>query len=270
VHHPGTILEVNGESTADRDLAEVVTTLRGKPDTEVILVLDMRGNTGGYLKTANRIAGMFLPRGSLIATTRARGDEKARYETDTAPTTDVPVVILLDGGAASATEILAGALQHHGRAKLVGERTYGKGSVQNLYELKATRGKTAARLTIARWHLPSGRTVESDAGKPGGLEPDVRAARPESDYWKDAEVERLRGSGKIEDYVERVFREHRARLTELAENDGGQTARYPESDALHGALETKLADVQLQRALLEACRAAGIDPAAVAEYSAFK
>lgn len=123
------------------------------------LILDLRGNEGGLLKTAVEVGDMLLEEG-LIVSTRGRGAalKSSHYAHPGAELhADIPLVVLVDRFAASASEIVAAALQDHGRAVIVGERTWGKGTVQNIEELEG--GKSAIRLTIATYWRPSGKDI---------------------------------------------------------------------------------------------------------------
>jgi carboxyl-terminal processing protease len=130
------------------------------------LVLDLRSNPGGLLDAAVGVADAFLTDGVIVSGTgRIR---QARFERKAAPgdpLEDVPVVVLVNSASASASEIVAGALQDHGRARLLGERTYGKGSVQTVMPLGEGR---AIKLTTSRYLTPSGRSINGS-----GIDPDV-------------------------------------------------------------------------------------------------
>lgn len=125
------------------------------------LVLDYRGNTGGILQEAVGILSLFLPTGSEVVSTRSsKGDKNNKiFRTEGAPlSTEIPIAVLIDSGSASASEIVAGALQDNDRAVLVGERSFGKGLVQSTYPL----GYGAyAKLTTAKYYLPSGRCIQA-------------------------------------------------------------------------------------------------------------
>ena len=129
-------------------------------------IIDLRSNPGGLLGEAVRVSDAFLERGEIVS---ERGREKNDIESWYAKPGDLahglPVVVLVDVGSASAAEIVAGALQDHRRAIVMGERSFGKGSVQGVSELSPT---SALRLTIARYYTPSGRSVQA-----GGIEPDI-------------------------------------------------------------------------------------------------
>lgn len=135
------------------------------------LIIDLRGNPGGYLDAAWDIASWFLPAGKVIVTEDFGGKGENRvfrskgYDVmNTYFTGGYKVAVLVDGGSASAAEILAGALQEQGVAKLVGTKTFGKGSVQELIEITP---ETSLKVTVARWLTPSGHNLSHD-----GLNPD--------------------------------------------------------------------------------------------------
>jgi carboxyl-terminal processing protease len=130
------------------------------------LVLDLRGNPGGYLQMAIDIASEFLPRGTVVVAEQERGRERQEVHVQgRGLALDVPLVVLVDGASASASEIVAGAIRDSGRGKLVGEKTYGKGSVQNTHRLE---DGSSLRVTIAKWYLPKGQHLDGN-----GIEPDI-------------------------------------------------------------------------------------------------
>ncbi|GAA4468156.1 S41 family peptidase [Novipirellula rosea] len=123
------------------------------------LVLDLRGNSGGLLYAAVDICDMFLDRGRIVST-RIRGGkvyDEFDAQTGTLVKSDKPVAVLIDGNSASASEIVAACLQDHQRAVVVGTRSYGKGTVQNILPLQY--GRSALRLTVARYYRPSGKNI---------------------------------------------------------------------------------------------------------------
>ena len=131
------------------------------------LILDLRGNPGGYLDSAVDMASWFLPVGkTVVREDSGNGNIESVYRSkgyDVFANDNLKMIILVDGGSASASEILAGALQENGIAKLVGEKTYGKGSVQELIPV----GDSSLKVTIAKWLTPSGKSISED-----GLIPD--------------------------------------------------------------------------------------------------
>lgn len=132
------------------------------------IVLDLRNNPGGVLMPAVTIADGFLDKG-LIVTTRGRAENQLEYSAEPGQWLEgVPMVVLVNRSSASASEVLAGALQDHGRALIVGERTFGKGSVQSVLNL---RNGSGIRLTTARYYTPSGRSIQAE-----GILPDVEIA----------------------------------------------------------------------------------------------
>lgn len=130
-------------------------------------VLDLRSNPGGLLDEAVSVSDIFLERGEIVSQRgRQKGDVERYYAKPGDDAKGLPVVVLVDSGSASASEIVAGALQDQHRGLVMGERSFGKGSVQTLLPLSNT---TALRLTTARYYTPSGRSVQE-----GGIEPDIR------------------------------------------------------------------------------------------------
>jgi carboxyl-terminal processing protease len=130
-------------------------------------VLDLRSNPGGLLDQAVGLSDLFLERGEIVSQRgRRRTDIERYYARPGDATHGAPIIVLVDAGTASASEIVAGALQDHRRAIVMGERSFGKGSVQTLLPLGD--GSTALRLTTARYYTPSGRSVQE-----GGIAPDV-------------------------------------------------------------------------------------------------
>lgn len=137
------------------------------------LVLDVRGNPGGFLQSAVNIASFFLPQGKTIVSENfGPGIEDEIYRSagkNLGSYMPKEMLVLVDGGSASASEILAGALQEHGIAKLMGAQTYGKGSVQELVDLK---DGSSLKVTVARWFTPNGVSISE-----AGLTPDIFVER---------------------------------------------------------------------------------------------
>jgi carboxyl-terminal processing protease len=136
------------------------------------LVLDLRGNGGGYLNTAVEVASEFISEGTILIERSGAGEEQSYQASAGGVATDIPLVVLIDGGTASASEIVAGAIQDYERGVLVGETSFGKGSVQVWEPLRSDGG--AVRVTTARWYTPLGRLIHGI-----GLTPDVEVIPPE-------------------------------------------------------------------------------------------
>jgi len=139
-----------------------------EPGTKLAgIVLDLRNNPGGLLDQAIAVSNDFIPQGEIVSTRGRHPEDAQRY--DAKPANDiskgVPMVVLINGGSASASEIVAGALQDHHRAVLLGTRSFGKGSVQTIIQLP---GHGAIRLTTARYYTPSGRSIQAR-----GIDPDI-------------------------------------------------------------------------------------------------
>jgi carboxyl-terminal processing protease len=134
------------------------------------IVLDMRNNPGGLLDQAVAVSDDFLEQGEIVSTRARHADESQRWNAKAGDITGgLPLVVLINGGSASASEIVAGALQDHRRAVLLGTRSFGKGSVQTVIPLP---GNGAMRLTTARYYTPSGRSIQGL-----GITPDVEVAQ---------------------------------------------------------------------------------------------
>jgi carboxyl-terminal processing protease len=130
------------------------------------LVMDLRGNPGGLLTSSVEVADKFLEQGSIVSTRGRSPQEDFNYSAQKQGTWRVPLVVLLDGESASASEIFAGAMRDHRRATIVGTRSYGKGSVQGIFPL--TVGNTGVRLTTAKFYSPNGHPYSRV-----GVEPDI-------------------------------------------------------------------------------------------------
>lgn len=147
------------QSTSDEELREALDKLKGQGMRQV--VLDMRGNPGGLLNQAIDVASEFLPRGQVVVSVKGRTEysDPIVYKSSGSDPEDVPLVVLINRGTASASEIVAGAIQDHGRGLIVGETSFGKGLVQHVFQLP---GNTGLTLTTARYYTPYGRSLQRD------------------------------------------------------------------------------------------------------------
>ncbi|MAU92655.1 MAG: hypothetical protein CMJ93_00375 [Planctomycetes bacterium] len=252
------------------------------------VILDMRNNPGGYLNEAVDICDLFLPKGKLIVTTKSRAESDRQYRTRGRAfiPKDVPLAILINKYSASASEIVSGALSIHGRAITIGERTFGKGSVQNIFEMNTSTdekfvdtdkgaGKNRihddweeytdsnnndkydygdrVKLTIAYYYLPDGSTIHTlrdhlgKVTKQGGVSPDIESAFEEVPFIEAREISHLLEDEQIQDYAKLLFEEHRERAVELAINDHHNLEEYPEWDSFYEGLNTELEGDDIRR-----------------------
>jgi carboxyl-terminal processing protease len=154
------------QERSDRDLLRALEKLKAEKDGLKGLVLDLRNNPGGLLTQAVRIADLFLDSGMIVYTEgRLENQRQKFFARKEGSWTEFPMVVLVNGGSASASEIVAGALQDHKRAVVLGTKTFGKGSVQTILPLD---DNSALRLTTARYYTPKGRSIQAT-----GIIPDI-------------------------------------------------------------------------------------------------
>jgi len=192
------------------------------------IVLDLRNNPGGLLDQAVAVADSFLKRGEVVSTRGRRKDDDHRYNAHPGDLADgLPIVVLINGGSASASEIVAGALQDHNRAIIMGTRSFGKGSVQTIIPMGSLG---AVRLTTALYYTPSGVSIQAK-----GIEPGIMV--------EQARVELIDGG----------IRRREENLRGALENSNAKPADAkmgaPAEPPSEGAEESSLEDYQLARAL---------------------
>jgi carboxyl-terminal processing protease len=167
-HRVGVIRIESFSSRSGSEAARALHRLIGAGATRI--VLDLRGNPGGLLDQAVKVASLFLqPKASIVSLAGAHRPLVILYARGR-PNLGIPLAVLVDGGSASASEVVAGALKDHGRAQIVGERTFGKSLVQQIVKL---RSGAALKLTVARYLTPAGTDISH-----GGVRPDVRSSHP--------------------------------------------------------------------------------------------
>jgi carboxyl-terminal processing protease len=151
----------------DVGLNNAMKNLKQQADNKLIgVILDLRNNPGGLLDQAVAVSDAFLEKGEIVSTRGRRADDAQRYNARPGDiATGLPMAVLINGGSASASEIVAGALQDHHRAVVIGTKSFGKGSVQTIIPLA---GHGAMRLTTARYYTPSGRSIQAR-----GIDPDI-------------------------------------------------------------------------------------------------
>lgn len=261
------------------------------------LIIDLRNNTGGYLQTAVQVADLFLPKDKLVVYSRSRVDAPERHYTRRGARIPEkwPVAVLVNGRTASASEILGGCLQHYGRAVLVGERTFGKGSVQQLMRLrsvpddefvdenkngrpddweKVTRDHNGndkfdfggrLKLTVAYYFLPDdtniNRRYASDGRQldRGGIAPDREVELADIPGWKWEAIFDLMKDGTLRNYVSARWEQHKDLFLKLAEGDRRDASLYPDFEAFYESLKTKLSRDDVRRWLRVAVREAASD-----------
>ncbi len=179
--------EVNGKKIAVIKLNRFGEDTKGLFDhvVDVILsgnysgiILDLRNNPGGFLETSVQVGSNWIEQGkTVVKEINYEGEEKNYPAAGLARLKDIKTIVLINGGSASASEIVAGALQDYKRATVVGEKTFGKGSVQELTPLK---DDSNLKITIAKWQTPNGRDINKN-----GLEPDIKVERTPEDFEAD-------------------------------------------------------------------------------------
>ena len=197
------VINVNGfdKTVTDATLAAMNSIEKSLGAPPLGYILDLRSNPGGLLDQAVGLSDVFLERGEIVSQRgRKKGDIERYYARPGDAAKGLPVIVLVDAGSASAAEIVAGALQEHHRAIVMGERSFGKGSVQTLLPLTQA---TALRLTTARYYTPSGKSVQE-----GGIKPDIEVPQlSDPDYkerprFREADLRRhLINEAKVEDDV---------------------------------------------------------------------
>jgi carboxyl-terminal processing protease len=206
------------EQTA-ADLAVAIKNLEDKKVTS--LILDLRNNPGGLLNSAIDVSGQFLPKGKLVVYTKTRSGEKTEFRTEDGSPFTQPMIVLVNQGSASASEIVAGALKDWSRAVILGTQTFGKGSVQTVIPLSDGAG---LRLTTAKYYTPKGISIQNT-----GITPDIEVKLEAKNGEKEHPVLR-------EKDLERHLK-----------NEQGET-KTPEVEMAPAEIDEK-DDVQLQRAV---------------------
>ncbi|MBL9059067.1 MAG: S41 family peptidase [Mangrovicoccus sp.] len=204
------------------------------------IVLDLRNNPGGLLTQAIRVSDAFLNEGEIVSTRGRNVQDSERYNATEGDLTEgKPMVVLINGGSASASEIVAGALQDHHRAILVGTKSFGKGSVQTVMPL---RGDGAMRLTTARYYTPSGRSIQAL-----GVAPDIIVEQPEQVAAATAEGENAADTTKTP--AMRTEDDLRGRLENDAVSEDELKQLEEEEARAKSAAELRKEDYQLAYAI---------------------
>jgi carboxyl-terminal processing protease len=164
------VTQFNEQTT--EDLKKAITDLSTQAGDKLkSFIVDLRNNPGGLLDQAISVSDAFLEKGEIVSTRGRTAEETQRFNARAGDLTkNKPIIVLINGGSASASEIVAGALQDHRRATVIGTRSFGKGSVQTIIPLGSGNG--ALRLTTARYFTPSGRSIQAK-----GISPDIEVLR---------------------------------------------------------------------------------------------
>lgn len=181
----GTVAHLSLNQFGDHTTAEAREILRSWQGMALSgIVLDLRSNGGGYLEGAIEIASFFLSQGKIVSVERPGKELESHFAFGDPMFPDLPMVVLINGGSASASEITAGALQDQKRAFVMGEQSFGKGTVQEVIELP---GGSSLRVTVARWRTPSGKDLSKGGVTPDQVVPfDAKAFAEGVDTQKDA------------------------------------------------------------------------------------
>ncbi|MCS6925693.1 MAG: S41 family peptidase [Candidatus Binatia bacterium] len=207
------------------------------------LILDLRNNPGGLLSQAVKVSDLFLDSGLIVYTEGRLDSQKQKYFAHAGGYTDVPIVVLVNGGSASASEIVAGALQDHGRAVVLGTQTFGKGSVQTILPLE---NGAALRLTTAMYYTPSGRSIQVTGISPDITLDNVAPSQVAARERREIREGNLRGHLNNKTQEAPPDRKEGERLEEMADPVEEEQPLKPEEQIKEGELGK---DPQLDRAL---------------------
>jgi len=240
------------------------------------LVLDLRGNPGGDLRAVLGIADLFLPKGALI--TRIQGvwglyAQPVIYASENDPLVgDLPMVVLIDDESASGSELLSGTLKDHGRAVVIGEKTFGKGIGQGFFPMTEKEGAKGAmdreaakpdgrvlKCTVFNYYiLPSGLSIDRKDGV-GGVSPHIEVYNPLLSSWEYYELVRLRKSEMIDQWVRETWSQHKDTYMRLADFDKYSEKEYPGFDKLYEKLKTPLSRLRVREELRVVVRTLAAD-----------
>ncbi|MDP7246524.1 MAG: S41 family peptidase [Planctomycetota bacterium] len=295
---PGGILYLDLTSFSADCAEDILNEIDSFPEESALngVVLDLRGNPGGYLSEAVGVCDLFLPKDQLVVTTRSRTGRPDRYQTEDSTSVDpgLPVMVLVDRFSASASEIVSGALSIHERALVIGERTHGKGSVQNLLRLESLSDESwrdgnrngkpdpweefsdlnnngefdfgpRVKLTMAYYFLPDGSTIHTQRDldgrivEKGGVQPDIEVPFPELAIPTLRELDRLASEEMFLNYAKDLLESDPNISIQLAEFDGGDFQAYPGWADFYSSLETTLPQEEVRRWVRRRLRAVVAD-----------
>ena len=213
------------------------------------VVLDLTNNPGGLLQTSVDVCRLFLQPGQLIVYSKGKPEVHPRqnyHSLDRPPLYDGPLVVMVNRGSASASEIVAGALKDWGRAPLVGEKTFGKGSVQKLIRLATTRGLTRLKLTIAKYYLPKGKCIHGPNKPDGGIKPDIEVKQADLSPLEIEAHWQIDENRDIENWLKEKFSKHEKVFRELLAFDNYSPEGYPGFEELHKQLNARYPKLHIE------------------------
>ncbi len=271
---------------AAQDVFEAIRKLTLESGKEELngVILDLRNNTGGLLTQAREVADLFLPAKQTVVKTESRFRDAKVFKTrmPAIVSEDIPVAVLINRFSASASEIVSGALQDLGRATLVGQRSFGKGSVQSLIPLAPERDDEYGdenrngrrdnwepitrdydgdgefdyapriKLTIERYLLPLGRSIhreldeEGNILSAGGVSPDIEVEPRRRESWRLLEMRRIQDTRALREWVLERFDEDPETMGKLAYCDFDSPELYPGFDDLYASLDTSLSEEDIR------------------------
>jgi carboxyl-terminal processing protease len=214
------------EQTTD-GLTKAIADLRSKSGDKIkAFVIDLRNNPGGLLDQALSVSGAFLEKGEIVSIRGRNAEDMQRFNARAGDLTKgKPLIVLINGGSASAAEIMAGALQDHRRATVIGTRSFGKGSVQTIIPLGSGNG--ALRLTTARYFSPSGRSIQAK-----GISPDIEVLQDVPEELR-ARTE-TRGEASLRGHLKAEGNEHTGSQSYIPPDPKDDKALHTALDLIHG------------------------------------
>ena len=209
-------------------------------------VLDLRNDPGGLLDQSIAVADAFLPAGEVVSTRGRRAQDTQRYNARAGDIADgKPIVVLINQGSASASEIVAGALQNHKRATVIGETSFGKGSVQTIIPLGGQQGG-ALRLTTARYYTPSGRSIQAT-----GIAPDIAVSNLTAQEQATQDQFNLRSEASLAGHLDAEGAQRNTKMPVIRPEQGKKYDDFQLSyamDRLHGRVVAPVAQTTAPRA----------------------
>lgn len=243
----GYIRVTNFQNNTADDLEKALTNLESGDTSMKGLILDLRDNPGGLLDQAVRVSDLFLEKGIIVSIKGRLKKHTKIFNAHTGkPDRNYPIIILISGGSASASEIVAGALQDHKRALLLGTTTFGKGSVQTVEALEDGYG---LKYTIARYYTPSGRSIQAQ-----GIKPDIVVKRrilDEKEKEGDESQEHFLKEKDLKNHLDAGTQDEKEKSKKPVEKKNENENEKPETQSMHGPLKLKILkfDNQVIRAL---------------------